>query len=82
MKRLKRRHEIWKQYDIWVEGFSSIGGSAEARYLGKYTGVKFKDACLLAVIVAGMKDVYNYGTNTVWGSRLFDNESDARRAFG
>ena len=71
-----------KIFEIWVEGYAVTGNSAGASLLGKYEAETWNEA-----VKSYMKD--NPGRIDVrgdgytdWGCRLFDNEADARKAFG
>ena len=78
-----------KEYKIWSEGFAATGQSGEATLHGTIEAKSFEDAILQFALKH--KDFYNLldhrpsdrGSNyTYWGCRIFDNEADARRAFG
>jgi hypothetical protein len=66
-------------YAIWSEGYRATGEAAGAHYFGSAKGETFKDAC-----VAHFKKDHYFNPKTMrhWGCRLFDNEADARKAFG
>ena len=66
-------------YEIWSEGFAATGNSAPATYHGTASGKTFRDAC--KKYFKGSKS-YNAKTNSLWGCRLFDNETAARKSFG
>jgi hypothetical protein len=66
-------------YLIWSEGYCATGESASAHCHGSAKGETFKDAC-----IAHFKSdkFFNPETLRYWGCRLFNNEADARKAFG
>lgn len=74
-------------FQIWCEGYlcSGMEGTpATARLIAEHEGVDFKDACVRAN-AAGMFEGYgdfDAERLSVWGCDLFDNEADARKAFG
>jgi hypothetical protein len=74
-----------KQYQIWSEGFVVTGNSGTAKLVA--AGIKastFKDACDGFYKDKDRKDWGEYDSDrlTIWGCKLFDNEEDARKAFG
>ena len=68
-----------KTFEIWSEGYIITGGSGTALLRGKIKADSFKEAC---DILFGGDRFYNPKNLTYWGCRLFDNETDARKAFG
>lgn len=68
-----------KTFEVWCEGFRATGDSAPATYHGQATGTTFKEACQKKF---GKSNTYDKKRNTLWGCRLFDNESAARQTFG
>lgn len=70
------------KYQVWMEGFRVMEGSATAEFLGEYEADTFKEACKKAVRDKGYEKAYDADYNTVWGCFLYDNETDARRFFG
>ena len=76
------------QYEVYMEGYIANGNSAPATYVGIGTGTNFaeaaKDACIKAYGEAETKRCFNVrnGVPSYWGCRLYDNISDAQRAFG
>lgn len=73
--------------EIWIEGYVAQGNSAGASLLGSFTAKNFDDAIALYAALGherldndGKKN--DRGFYTIWGCRLFDNEADARKAFG
>lgn len=74
-----------KEFSVWAEGYVATGERAGAQLLGRASGRTFKDAC----IALFKKDSTLQGATyfsvvslTYWGCQLFDNETDARKAFG
>lgn len=65
------------KFSVWREGYSVTGASDHARYLGTFEAETFEMACQIAGA-----DGANGGLPSVWGCRMFDNEVDARKAFG
>lgn len=84
------RHQLLdiKEYEIWTEGYRATGEEQNASLLGKASGFSFKEACdaFHAQLDEPKKNIWSYhpdsGTWSVWGCRLFDNETDARKSFG
>lgn len=70
------------KYEVWMEGYRCMEGSSKAKYLGKYDTNTFKEACDLSMKEHGYEDWYDEEKLTMWGCKLFDNESDARKNFG
>lgn len=72
-------------YHVWMEGFASTGQTAKACHLGDIEAPDFLTACEIAVkrkFPDDYESLYNKERNTFWGCRLFNNEYDARKAFG
>lgn len=78
-----------RRFTLWIEGYAATGESATAQCLGTYEGVSLSDAA--AAWYASQKDakrrwgtfyVSKEGQPSVWGCRIFDNESLARESFG
>lgn len=73
-------HPAWS---IWVEGWRSSDGEAPARLVAVMAGPSFQEACdAFAEADGDWKRYYDRDRLTYWGCRLFDNEADARKAFG
>ena len=62
-----------KFWHVWREGFDVEGHKDVARFMGKILARTFEEACVKAMGEPG---------TSKWGARLFDNEADARKAFG
>ncbi len=70
-------------YEIWSEGFSATGESGNATFWGDSLGYTFRDACQrYADCYPDFRKLFDAEQLTWWGCRLFDNEEDARKAFG
>ena len=71
--------------DLWCEGFATNGERAPAAYLGTFATDSIDEAVEQWVerarpeddLVAKQDGIWRY-----WGCRIFDNEADARKAFG
>jgi len=74
------------KFEIWIEGYSATGQRDGARRLGDdelFEGVTFKDACKNALLrLKWNMSNYNEANNSYWACRFYDNEIDARKAFG
>lgn len=73
-------------FEVWSEGYAVTGGSGQAQLIGEVEAETFAEACQKATDRAKAEGK-DYGTFdperlTLWGCRLFDNEADARRAYG
>lgn len=75
-RRARPAATIWQ---IWCEGYRITGNSNVAQLLAVVEAPTFRAACETKFF--GDKD-FNSEALTYWGCRLFDNELDARRAFG
>lgn len=74
-----------EMHEVWAEGYRASGDSAGARLLGRVEADTFAEACdKLCSPADWQRQNGNYDPQrrTVWGCRLFNNEADARRAFG
>lgn len=75
-----------KTFELWVEGYAATGESSGAQCLSTIEGTDFNDAVKNYVekLRAGEKIYWNFrdGRWGCWGCRAFDNETDARKAFG
>jgi hypothetical protein len=70
-------------YSIWSEGYAATGDFSGATYHGDSYGKGFRDAVYryAQTNISFSKDL-NLKELTLWGCKLYDNESDARRTFG
>lgn len=74
-----------KLFSIWSEGYACTGQSAGAYLHGCAYGFTFREACIQFFTIDKKNDHTKYfdAENLgYWGCRLFDNEVDARKAFG
>lgn len=74
-------------YQVWVEGYAATGESGRATYFGEYEADSFEQACQKSVDAHGgaakCGGYNNAGKHpSVWACRMFDNETDARKAYG
>lgn len=73
-----------KIYSVWMEGYSTNGNAAQAQFMGEAIAYDFNEA-VKNILIMKEWDLSHlkYGNPpTYWGCKLFDNEKDARRAFG
>jgi hypothetical protein len=73
-------------FSLWVEGYEITGQASPARCLGPIEGTSFS-AALKTYVDSLPPESRAYWTArnsqwSYWGCRAFDNELDARRAFG
>lgn len=71
-----------RQFHIWSEGYRATGESAPAHHHGMALGRTFKDACANYFMTHDDRHLFDADRLTFWGCKLFDNETDARKAFG
>lgn len=80
------KRDIVMLYEIWSEGFRVSGETGSKAYkIGEQKANSFEEACDLFVKRNPQyKDCYEKrnGVPAYWGCRWFDNEADARKAFG
>lgn len=70
-------------FDIWAEGYRATGEHGTATYMGRALGKDFRDACLnFAKQERWPRDLFDHDRLAYWCCKLFDNEKDARKAFG
>lgn len=74
-----------KEFEIWMEGYAATGESSDAQFIGKIMAETFNEAC--EKLRPGELDknedgTYRYKTPSIWARHLYDNETDARKAFG
>ena len=72
-------------HEIWIEGYRASGDSAPAQLLGRVDAETFAEACDKLCSPQDWQQRhgnYDRQRGTVWGCRLFNNETDARRSFG
>jgi len=78
-----------KIWHVWSEGYSATGEHGTAHFIGKKWAKSFDRACELLHIEKGGRlqlGDFTHETDTdpprYWGCRLFDNERQAREAYG
>ena len=75
-----------KRYEIWIEGQVLAGNSFPANCIGVFTSYDFASACQTAIdLNYSPRTVATYfdpTALTMWGARLHDNETDARKRNG
>lgn len=70
-----------RPFEVWMEGYRTTGDGQTARLLGECFASSFDEA--VGMVTEGRDDVrYTGGAWVIYGCRLFDNETDARRSFG
>lgn len=70
------------KYDVWMEGYLATGMEGmpcPATFVGTCEADSFKEACIK---LCGNDSNFNEDHLSVWGCRLYDNETSARRLFG
>lgn len=71
------------EFDVWIEGYRATGQSANATFCSKYKASNFNNACIAFLIENGSSlEYYDKTSNSYWGCRFFDNETDAKKSFG
>lgn len=76
---LPAREEVMPIFHIWSEGYVVSGDSDCARCQASIEAETFRDACKMYY---GGNKYFDAERLTYWGCRLFDNEQDARKAYG
>jgi hypothetical protein len=72
-----------KMWEVWAEGYRATCESGDATLLGKAEANTFEEACRKVAEQRGMHLTFSIDRPPAyWGCRLFDNEKDARKAFG
>lgn len=76
-----------KTYEVWMEGYNCTGQSKQHEFIGAVKAESFEKACEIAVkqwckSVADFDKYYDAKTQTFWGCKCYDNESDAAKGFG
>ena len=69
-----------REFEVWSEGFAATGECGKATFHGRIRAQSFEGACSKVF----PEDDQNYDPISLsyWACKLFDNEADARRAFG
>lgn len=79
------------KFDIWIEGYHTMEGLEEARFIETVEAESFKEACEKSKLNTIISDndspykgynLYDAKTCTYWSCKLFDNEADARKGYG
>lgn len=79
---------VERMTSLWIEGYAATGDGGPAQYLGEYEGEYFEAVAKWAIEKNSRQEwgTLRYDTDTkvwsAWGCRIFDNESEARSAFG
>lgn len=74
--------------NLWVEGYAATGEHGTAQFLGSYPTLSYKEAVLKwhkdnwTESRYGSFSLNHNGRYALWGCEIFDNETDARKAFG
>ena len=77
-----------RKFQIWSEGYSVTGQYQKAIYHGEFEAETFEQACdkWIETLDEYSKQCYTPSKDgsrpMLWGCRLFDNETDARKSFG
>ena len=70
-------------WEIWCEGWRATGGEGGAYHVANVEAETFQDACdLYAKYTEAWAKTYDSKKLSNWGCRLYDNEEDAKKAFG
>lgn len=73
------------KFEIWSEGYIVTGGRGRAVFHGDWEGETFADACQSwadSLPPESRSSYKNVDQPRFWSCRLFDNEADARKAYG
>lgn len=70
-----------REYQVWSEGYQCTGQASGATYHGTYKAESFTEA-ILECFKDKQPEYLNKEKTAYWGCRLFDNEKEAREAFG
>ena len=73
-----------KTFQVWSEGYMATGEHGTAQYHGEWRAKDFKEACKTMMMSENwdMDNYYDEQANTYWACRFFDNEENARKAYG
>jgi nicotinic acid phosphoribosyltransferase len=75
-----------REYEIWAQGYSCTGSESGAIQLDTISASSFEDAVWAWLERDPTRALYfrqdDDGTMRYWGCELYDNEHDARTAFG
>jgi len=67
------------RWDVWCDGYRADGLAGEARLIGTIEAESFYGAC---IALCGDLAGFRIEDLTLGGCRLYDNEADARKAYG
>ena len=73
------------KFDVWVEGWRGHACISTAQFLGTFYAKDFYSACELAIIKDNKVKKWLTlveGVPVYYGTKLFDNETEARKAHG
>jgi hypothetical protein len=68
-----------RTFSVWSEGYAATGQSSGAQLMGRAQGRTFKEAC---VNLFKADPYFSADSLTYWACSLYDNEQEARKAFG
>ena len=69
--------------EIWVEGYQATGQQGTANCFGWYRANSLLEACeKLAKVNPEFDRLFVRHFMTYWGCKIFDNEEEARKAYG
>lgn len=75
-----------REFEVWVEGYQATGEHNTAHLVGKAMGYSFRDAVHNLKATFDPKTTRDWSIDgpvmNIWGCTLYDNETDARKAFG
>ena len=77
-----------RKFQVWAEGYLTNGMEnipCPAKFMGEFDAHTFAEACQQAFPSKEEKQFLKFSPNQqprFWLCRLFDNETDARKAFG
>lgn len=75
-KNLEEAEDKKAKFEVWTEGYICTGAKVGATFHGVFEGNTFKEAVKKAF------KGKNESEASYYGCRVFDNEKDARKAFG
>lgn len=72
-----------RKFDVWSEGHAATGGGGPAMHWGSGMAHSLTQMCeFVAQCNPTFAAHFDSERMTWWGCKLFDNEADARKAFG
>lgn len=85
-RKLSEEIDTMKEFNIWSEGYAATGQQSGATFHGVFKASSFLDAVKMwaDTLEPASKNLMNLDADppTFWACELFDNETDAREAFG